>query len=427
MTSSMKTSYNILITTTGLSSVGQGGGISSYVQDLATGLVSAGHHVTVYLVREGKEVFPHKTNYNYSFFHIPAEYRQEKSAVIALLDSIRTLAPDIIINNDVSYLSGLWPVLDQSIVKISVMHGFYHGKTLTNFGIQGKIACCNWPYVDYIVCQNQTMCREAAAKYRIPSDKFVCIHQTNWNQSPFFSEHKEKTQNSINLICACGQSKNKGAFIMRSLAEKLIHSPLKFHLNWCLSVSETWQERLQDPRISFRGNIPRDEFLQLLEKADAIIIPTLLDTGPMLVVEALSTGTIPICNLLKRSAIPDLIENGKNGFLIPDNKIDLYFRVIETLAENKTIAAFGKRCHAYFLNHLEPKKQLEQYAYLFEHKTETPPSRVFSDADVICFHLHNVSGYPRYSRKRIINKLLTIQEKIITYKDYSRFFRFILD
>lgn len=79
---------------------------------------------------------------------------------------------------------------------------------------------------------------------------------------------------------------------MRSLAEKLIHSPLKFHLNWCLSVSETWQERLQDPRISFRGNIPRDEFLQLLEKADAIIIPTLLDTGPMLVVEALSTGTI---------------------------------------------------------------------------------------------------------------------------------------
>lgn len=94
-------------------------------------------------------------------------------------------------------------------------------KTLTNSGIQGKIACCNWPYVDYIVCQNQTMCREAAAKYRIPSDKFVCIHQTNWNQSPFFSEHKEKTQNSINLICACGQSKNKGAFIMRSLAENL--------------------------------------------------------------------------------------------------------------------------------------------------------------------------------------------------------------
>ena len=51
----MKTSYNILITTTGLSSVGQGGGISSYVQDLATGLVSAGHHVTVYLVRKEKK------------------------------------------------------------------------------------------------------------------------------------------------------------------------------------------------------------------------------------------------------------------------------------------------------------------------------------------------------------------------------------
>ncbi len=427
MTKSMKTSYNILITTTGLASVGQGGGISSYVHDLATGLVSAGHHVTVYLVREGKEVFPQKTDYNYGFFHIPTEYRQEKSAVMALLNSIQTLAPDIIINNDVSYLSGLWPVLDQSIVKISVMHGFYHGTTLTNLGIQGKIACCNWPYVDYIVCQNQTMCREAAAKYRIPSDKFVCIHQTNWNQSPSFFRNKEKNRNSISLICACGQSKNKGAFIMRSLAEKLIHSPLKFHLDWCLPVSETWQKRLQDPRISFRGNIPRDKFLELLEKADAIIIPTLLDTGPMLVVEALSTGTIPICNLLGRSAIPDLIENGENGFLIPDNKIDLYLKVIKTLAESADISALSARCHEYFLNRLEPEKQLKQYAHLFAHKTATPPPHPFSDADIICFHLHNVSGYPRYSRKRVINKLLTILEKPITYRDYSRFFRFILD
>lgn len=423
----MKTSCNILITTTGLASVGQGGGISSYVHDLATGLVSAGHQVTVYLVREGKEVFPHKVDYDYGFFHIPTEYRQEKSAVTALLASIQTLAPDIIINNDVSYLSGLWPVLDQSIVKISVMHGFYHGKTLTNLGIQGKIACCNWPYVDYIVCQNQTMCREAAAKYRIPLDKFVCIHQTAWRQSPFLFRGKKKTQGSVKLICACGQSKNKGAFIMRSLAEKLIHSPLEFHLDWCLPVSEKWQKRLQDPRISFRGNVLRDDFFNLLEQADAIIIPTLLDTGPMLVVEALSTGTIPICNLLNRSAIPDLIQNGENGFLIPDNKIDLYLKVIKTLAESAAISALGARCHEYFLNHLAPEKQLEQYARLFAHKTEPPPPHPFSDTDVICFHLHHVAGYPLYSRKRVVNKLLTVLEKTITYRDYSRFFHFLLD
>lgn len=88
MTSSMKTSYNILITTTGLSSVGQGGGISSYVQDLATGLVSAGHHVTVYLVREGKEVFPHKTNYNYSFsIFLPNIGRKNQLSLLSWIPS----------------------------------------------------------------------------------------------------------------------------------------------------------------------------------------------------------------------------------------------------------------------------------------------------------------------------------------------------
>ena len=40
----------ILLTTTGLSSVGQGGGISSYVHDLATNFVNKGYKVTVYLV-----------------------------------------------------------------------------------------------------------------------------------------------------------------------------------------------------------------------------------------------------------------------------------------------------------------------------------------------------------------------------------------
>ena len=42
----------ILLTTTGLSSVGQGGGISSYVHDLATNFVNKGYKVTVYLVRQ---------------------------------------------------------------------------------------------------------------------------------------------------------------------------------------------------------------------------------------------------------------------------------------------------------------------------------------------------------------------------------------
>lgn len=416
---------NILITTTGLASAGQGGGISSYVHDLATGLVSAGHQVTVYLVREQEPVFLSKTAYSYAFFNIPTQYRQEKSAALALLDSIRALEPDVIINNDVSYLSGLWPVLNQSIIKISVMHGFYHGKTLTNFGIQGKMACYNWQYIDYIVCQNQAMCRDASAKYRIPPSKFVCIHQTTWHDVPF--EWKKKTSHALKLICACGQSRNKGAYTMRSVAEKLIRSQLDFHLDWCLPVSEKWQRQLQDPRIRFHGNIPRDHFLSLLGDADAIIIPTLLDTGPMLVVEALSTGTIPICNLLKKSAIPDLIKNEKNGFLIPHNKVDQYLKIIKNLSKNEIVATIGKQGYQCFLNNLQPAEQLRKYAHLFEHKTETVSSHSFSDADIVCFHLHNVSAYPKYSRKRLVNKLLTISEKTVTYRDYTRFFHLFLD
>ena len=70
----------ILLTTTGLSSVGQGGGISSYVHDLATNFVNKGYKVTVYLVRQSEPVFPTASVYDYSFFQIPkAHYNKHQS------------------------------------------------------------------------------------------------------------------------------------------------------------------------------------------------------------------------------------------------------------------------------------------------------------------------------------------------------------
>lgn len=414
----------VLITTTGLSSVGQGGGISSYVDDLATNLAATGYEVTVYLIREGEPVSPSNTSYKYVFFNIPYEYKHENTVVASLLDNIQRLSPDIIINNDVSYISGLWPVLNPNMIKISVMHGFYHRHTMTNLGLQGKIACYNWQYADYIVCQNHAMCRDASERYHIPSDKFVCIHQTTTSNIP----SPEKTQtSSIKIICACGQSKTKGAQTMFHLAQKLKQSQLDFHLDWCLPVSETWQKKLHHPCITFHGNLPRKDFLNLLSEADVIIIPTTLDTGPLLVVEALSTGTIPICNKLAKSAIPDLIQHGENGFLIPGNDPDLYMQTIEKLAKDEPKIAISKKGYDFFVQNLHPIHQIRQFSTLFHHKKTTLSSRTFSEADIVCFHLHNVAPYPVYARKRLVNKILTYLELPIKYSSYKRFFHYFLD
>ena len=45
----------ILITTGGLSSIGQTGGISSYTHDFASNLSIPGYHVIVYLIKENND------------------------------------------------------------------------------------------------------------------------------------------------------------------------------------------------------------------------------------------------------------------------------------------------------------------------------------------------------------------------------------
>ena len=84
----------ILLTTTGLSSVGQGGGISSYVHDLATNFVNKGYKVTVYLVRQSEPVFPTASVYDYSFFQIPNKRCDESVLVSEIYKSILALNPD---------------------------------------------------------------------------------------------------------------------------------------------------------------------------------------------------------------------------------------------------------------------------------------------------------------------------------------------
>ena len=223
----------ILLTTTGLSSVGQGGGISSYVHDLATNFVNKGYKVTVYLVRQSEPVFPTASVYDYSFFQIPNKRCDESVLVSEIYKSILALNPDVIINNDVSYIAGLWPVLDTKIIRISVMHGFKEGFTWSNFGIQGKMAIYNWKYIDYIVCQNEAMVADASKKYHIPEQKFCCIHQT-----VNFVPVQKLEKSSFSILFAGGASYSKGADIAYNVAKELKNTSLNFEFHWCLPAGK---------------------------------------------------------------------------------------------------------------------------------------------------------------------------------------------
>ena len=399
----------ILITTTGLSSVGQSGGISAYVDELANNLSNAGHDVFVYLVKEGSAELKNK-NVTYKFVHyqIGSSYNEEEELVRKLLNDIQILRPEVIINNDTSYIAGLWPVLDKDIVKISVMHGFSIKRfELSNSGIIGKMACLNQEYIDHIVCQNSKMSEDASKKYDVDKEKFVFVPQSSKSNFEI-----TKKPDLLTIIFGAGARVAKGADVMHSLCNRLKQTDWKFQVKWCGDAGLFVNDLNNDSRFQFLGNLSREEYLSELSKAHCIVIPTKLDTGPMLLVEAMANHVAPLCNHLRESAIPDLVDDGVNGILVENNNVAGYLNHIhEFIKYPNKCEEMGNKAFAYFQNNLTDKHQVQHYEKMFVIKKVNIESVPFSNKNIVYFHLKKTSHLPIWSLKRIMLKLRYTLEK----------------
>lgn len=68
--------------------------------------------------------------------------------------------------------------------------------------------------------------------------------------------------------------------------------------------------------IEFRGSVSQPELFLAFEQADVLVFPTLSDGFGMVVTEAFSRG-LPVITT-NRAGAADLVEQGKNGLLVPD-------------------------------------------------------------------------------------------------------------
>ncbi|MBD8389760.1 glycosyltransferase family 4 protein [Dysgonomonas sp. BGC7] len=92
---------------------------------------------------------------------------------------------------------------------------------------------------------------------------------------------------------------------------------------------------------TYLGTLPHKEVLKVMREHDILLFPSLFDGFGMVMTEAMSQGTPVIAS--DRSAAPDLIEHGKNGWLIPSGSVISLSRIIEELsATPSNIIEVGK-------------------------------------------------------------------------------------
>jgi glycosyltransferase involved in cell wall biosynthesis len=257
------------------------------------------------------------------------------------------------------------------------------------------------------------MLSDVASKYKIPKNKLIFIPQTTFQTIP-----KVKVNSAcFTILFAGGQNLLKGSRQMKIVAGYLKSSVYTFRLKWCLDAGNMKAGFEDDVRFEFLGDLPREDFYRVLQSSDCIIIPTRMDTGPLLVVEAMSYGVIPICNNLSESAIVDLVEHLKNGILVDNNNPKSFYEFLVLLMNNKEVKQdLKKNALKFFSKNLTPTKQLERFEALFENKKFFKKEDSFSGINVIYYHLKKTNHLPRYSFKRIRSKLTNALE-IPMYKN----------
>lgn len=94
--------------------------------------------------------------------------------------------------------------------------------------------------------------------------------------------------------------------------------------------------------IEFLGAVPMSERIKFFQKADIFVLPTYAEAMPMSVIEAMAAA-LPVVTT-QVGGIPELIEDGKTGFLFPPGDANALAEKISFLLNNRNAGiGIGKK------------------------------------------------------------------------------------
>lgn len=101
----------------------------------------------------------------------------------------------------------------------------------------------------------------------------------------------------------------------------------------------------QTPHITYRGMLHHDEVAQALRDADVFVLPSLGDTMPRVVMEALASG-LPVITT-NVAGCEHIIQHGENGYIVPWGDPDALAATLRFLAaapgRRRTVARNARR------------------------------------------------------------------------------------
>ncbi len=159
---------------------------------------------------------------------------------------------------------------------------------------------------DYIICLNSKIKTDLIA-LGVNSEKLKVLHIGT--SSSFFYAH-ERIDGGVGFCSNFGPRKNPELVyqIIKNLPEKHFYIIGREWENF-----DKFDELNKLPNFTYCNNVAYETYPDLYNKLDVFVSPSLLEGGPVPVLEAMMSNCVPVAS--RTGFCPDLITHGENGFL----------------------------------------------------------------------------------------------------------------
>ena len=317
-----------------VSSITPGSGLSKYILTLIK-ILNVNRNEIFVITTHGKDDVYEKSQVqqcaNIKYYSLGKNSKLQKYFTAIRL--LRDLQPDVIINNYNAVFQYILPFISHKTKVVHIIHNntedFYRIAAINARYVHGWIAPTP-ALVNYF--NEYTTSRYTAKIKYIPHGVEDGINRT------------QRNINKTELSFVGVHYEHKGVLVLPPIIKQLKEKGLDFHFNivgkgkLTDNIKEQLKDEIEKGEVTFTGVISPEEVYQIQSQTDIFVYPTHIDAFGLVIAEAMINGAVPVVTLLP-GITDELVEEGKNGFLVVQDDVDAFVENIYLLATNRELLA----------------------------------------------------------------------------------------
>jgi glycosyltransferase involved in cell wall biosynthesis len=387
------------------------GGIGTFTYNLAHGLKNIGHEVDVVCITLGNESredddgitvhrisspkipFTNKTWWDfdkYSLFPFSFLYSYKVMKKIECLNKDKHYDavdfPEHIGEGFFSILFQRWPSLVRLYTPLSLIGelGLRRSTNYLDYFLLGLIEKYSIKKATIVNSPSRNLANLVTDKFKINRDIQIIYNPIDTDKFVPPKDLPDNNRKTINVLFVGRLDDRKGAHVLADAIPLVVKSSASVQFTFLGSdcpgingvpsmknyIIDVLRERGALNNVTFHAPVPYHELVAHYCAADIMVVPSLYDNSPYTCLEAMSCG-LPVIGT-SAGGMPEYIDNGKSGIIVPPDDSESLAQAIHELASNHAKRmSYGLAAREKVLNVFKREIIAQQITKLYSLANET--------------------------------------------------------